>query len=91
MPTAKRPIGRPRKGAGGVAVRALPVVSVRFELAVLARLRALAVLRGVSPSEVIAAALNDAFDKVAADDVRTLGTLARREIERLRVKFPEAE
>jgi len=72
-------------------VRALPVVSVRFELPVLARLRALAVLRGVSPSEVIASALNSAFNDIGADDVRTLGTLARREVERLRERFPDAE
>ena len=90
MPT-KRPQGRPRKGPSGVAVRALPPLTVRLPVPVMARLRALAALRGVSPSDVVAAALNVVFDGVAADDARTLGALARREVLRLRERFPDAE
>jgi predicted transcriptional regulator len=69
----------------------MPPLTVRLPLPVLARLKALAVVRGVSPSTVVADALNNAFDAVNADDARTLGSLARREAGRLRERFPDAE
>lgn len=91
MTTAKRPQGRPRKGPGGSAVRALPPFTVRLPLPVLARLKALSVLRGASASVLIAEALTTMFDNVQAEDVRPLGTNARRIVERLRVQYPDAE
>lgn len=72
-------------------MRALPPLTVRLPLLVLARLKALAVIRGVSPSTVVSDALNTAFGDVTSDDTRTLGALTRREVERLRVRFPDAE
>lgn len=90
MTSTKGP-GRPRKGPGGVAVRALPPLTVRLPLPALARLKALAVLQGSSPSEVITEVLNTAFERVPTEDTRTLGALARREAERLRERYPDAE
>jgi hypothetical protein len=78
-------------GPAGVAVRAMPPLTVRLPLPVMARLKALSVVRGVSPSVVVGDALNLAFDAIGPDETRTVGAVARREVARLRERFPNAE
>jgi hypothetical protein len=83
----KRGPGRPRKGPDGQAVRQLPALTVRLAVPVMARLVAVAKVRGVSPSVVVSEALDRELpNQIAATDARTVGALARREAERLRAR-----
>jgi hypothetical protein len=84
------PRGRKRAGVDGSRVRDTPTVLLRLPVGITARLRAVATVRGVTPSRIVLEALQEFFLELPSEDQRVVGTLARREAERLRERFPDA-
>lgn len=78
--------GRKPAGADGVKVSDYPAVLVRLPAATVASLRALAMVRGVSVSRVVDAAVGGYLATVHGDDAQDMRRLARREHERLEAK-----
>jgi hypothetical protein len=82
--------GRKPAGEGGVRVRDYPTVMLRLPVATLASLKALAAVRGVPIWRVIDAAVLAFVDAVPGADAQDVRRLAKRELERLKAKHPDA-
>ena len=78
--------GRKPAGTGGERVRDYPAVMLRLPVATLAKLKALAAVRGVPIWRLIDAAVLAFVAAVPGDEAEDVRRLAKREAERLKVK-----
>jgi hypothetical protein len=81
--------GRKPSGDGGERVRDYPPVMLRLPVPTLAKLKALAAVRGVPVWRLIDAAVLAYVQGLKKDEAEDVRRLERRELERLRARYPE--